>query len=70
MEPAAMNRSYLSIDCPECDEPVLDGPVGTTLMHDGLPVVPSTMFEQETFQCENEECGHRSGIGELDREEV
>lgn len=68
MELAAMIRFYTSVDCPQCDEPVLSGPNGTMLEHDGLPVIPSTMFEQETFSCENEDCGYQFGTGELDME--
>lgn len=49
--------------CPSCDEEVYAGVNITFLEHQGLPVVPVSMFEQEKFMCE---CGARIYTGELD----
>jgi hypothetical protein len=56
-------RFYLAIECDNCGEDIFYGVCGTTLVHNGLPVVPITMAEQVQFDCD---CGARIDTGELD----
>jgi hypothetical protein len=55
---------YLSLDCAECDEEIVWGPVATSLTHNGLPVVPYDMAAQTGFTCD--ECGKRTFTGDLE----
>lgn len=55
---------YLSVNCTECDEEIMWGPVATTITHNGLPVIPYDMAAQTAFECD--QCGSRSFTGDFD----
>ena len=56
-------RFYASMDCPDCAEPMYAGVNISNLDHQGRPVVPVEMFEQETFECST--CEHKIYTGEM-----
>jgi hypothetical protein len=57
---------YLSVDCPECDEEVMWGPVATTIEYEGLPVLPFDMAGQTSFTCPDPDCGTTFYTGDFD----
>lgn len=59
-----MHRFYLSMECHECEEDMFLGPAGTTITHNGLPVVPYDFASQESFHCDN--CGTEHILGDFD----
>lgn len=61
-----MIRFYLSMECHECEEDMFLGPVGTTITHNGLPVLPYDFASQESFCCDN--CGTEHILGDFDYE--
>lgn len=61
-----MIRFYLSMECHSCEGEMFLGPVATTIIHDGLPVVPYDFASQESFCCDS--CGTEHILGDFDYE--
>jgi len=55
---------YLVAECQNCDEEIFYGPCGTTLEHDGLPVVPYDVATQTNFTCDR--CGADNYTGDFE----
>jgi hypothetical protein len=58
-----VNRLYLSMECDRREDDMFRL-VGTTITHNGLPVVPYDFASQETFDCDN--CGAVHYLGDFD----
>ena len=59
-----MFKFYFSMDCGNCDEEILNGINGTTIEHNGLPVISFDMAAQSRFDCEH--CGAENYTGDFD----
>ncbi len=61
-----MTRFYLSMECDRCEAEMFLGPVATTILHNGLPVMPYDFASQESFHCDS--CGTEHILGDFDYE--
>lgn len=54
---------YIEWECPSCDETNYSGINRTLIEHNGLPVIPIGIGEQESYECEH--CGKTMYTGEM-----